>query len=148
MCPFTICPQLALLLQEGRGHLLCDHRKPSRQDADWLPRAASTALIFGNHLIQGVPTENPHYRGSYTDFTSHGCRHSGSRLLKSLCWARDACWLAAGSYTVHSDSGEVNGPLWGAPFIKTMVPPEGPWADCFPKAPPSSIATLLDRISI
>lgn len=87
------------LLQEGRGHLLCGHRKPSRHDAGWLPREASTALIFGNHLIQGVPTENPHYRGSYTDFTSHGCRLSGSRLLKSLCWARDACWLAAGLST-------------------------------------------------
>lgn len=52
ICPFTICPQLALLLQEGRDHLLCHHRKLSRHDAEC--REVSTALILRNHLVHGV----------------------------------------------------------------------------------------------
>lgn len=45
--------------------------------------------------FRGFRQQTPHFRGSHTDVTSHGCRLSGSRLLKSQCWARDACWLVA-----------------------------------------------------
>lgn len=55
--------------------------------------------------------------------------------------------LKSGLPPVLSDGGEVKGPLSGVPLMKIMVPPDNPWANHFPKAPPSSITTLWDRIS-